>query len=508
MAKKSVQGGYSTETTLAAILAAIGPGPAAEPVKFDLDGVITDVLEDTGTPANNRPLPVKLLSATGDINITANDLNVALSSANDSVEVLQATHDDLNLNANLQIGNVDVSGANEMPITSTTLLTEVTGAAILVDTSSIDGKTPALGQAAMAASVPIAIASDQSTLPVSLASQPLPSGAATEVTLAAILVDTGSMDTALAAIGSDTSSIDGKTPALGTALIASSVPVNIASDQTVPVSASSLPLPAGASTSALQTSSEAILTTIDADTSTLAGTVAGSEQQVDIVASLPAGTNNIGDVDVLSSVLPSGASTSALQTTGNTSLSNIEAQLPATLGQKAKAASLAVTLASDEDPLELTGNVADNAPDSGNPVKVGGRFNATPPTYGDGDRADLQVNSSGELKITGSLSTSVGGLSIIEDFRQNATTTPFVAGTWVEVDASTSADSVFINVSNFTGEVLEIGTGAAASEVKLFSVGEGGEDPLQIEISSGTRVSVRSPDNDATSGNVIVTILG
>jgi len=65
---------------------------------------------------------------------------------------------------------------------------------------------------------------------------------------------------------------------------------------TQPVSASSLPLPTGASTSALQTSSEALLTTIDADTSTLAGTVAGSEQQVDIVAALPTGVNSIGAV--------------------------------------------------------------------------------------------------------------------------------------------------------------------------------------------------------------------
>lgn len=42
-----------------------------------------------------------------------------------------------------------------------------------------------------------------------------------------------------------------------------------------------------------------LLGTIDADTSLLAGTVSGSELQVDIVAPLPAGTNNIGDVDVL-----------------------------------------------------------------------------------------------------------------------------------------------------------------------------------------------------------------
>lgn len=51
---------------------------------------------------------------------------------------------------------------------------------------------------------------------------------------------------------------------------------------------------------------EALLTTIDADTSamntnlaTVAGAVSGTEMQVDIVAPLPAGTNNIGDVDVL-----------------------------------------------------------------------------------------------------------------------------------------------------------------------------------------------------------------
>lgn len=77
-------------------------------------------------------------------------------------------------------------------------------------------------------------------------------------------------------------------------------------------------LPTGASTSANQTTIighldgvEGLLTTIDADTSTLAGTVSGSEVQVDIVGALPAGTNaigklaansgvDIGDVDVTS----------------------------------------------------------------------------------------------------------------------------------------------------------------------------------------------------------------
>lgn len=66
-------------------------------------------------------------------------------------------------------------------------------------------------------------------------------------------------------------------------------------------------LPSGAATSAKQDTIighvdgiEGLLTTIDGDTGTLAGTVAGSEIQADIVGALPAGNNNIGDVDVAS----------------------------------------------------------------------------------------------------------------------------------------------------------------------------------------------------------------
>lgn len=87
---------------------------------------------------------------------------------------------------------------------------------------------------------------------------------------------------------------------------------------TQPVSAASLPLPTGASTSANQTTIighldgvEGLLGTIDADTGSLAGCVAGTEVQVDIVGALPAGANaigklaansgvDIGDVDVTS----------------------------------------------------------------------------------------------------------------------------------------------------------------------------------------------------------------
>lgn len=45
------------------------------------------------------------------------------------------------------------------------------------------------------------------------------------------------------------------------------------------------------------------------------------------------------------------------------------------------------------------GNVASGAADSGNPVKVGGKYNATLPTYTDGQRTETQYGSRGALEV-------------------------------------------------------------------------------------------------------------
>lgn len=47
----------------------------------------------------------------------------------------------------------------------------------------------------------------------------------------------------------------------------------------------------------------------------------------------------------------------------------------------------------------IEGNIADNGADSGNPIKVGGKYNSTLPTYADGDRGNLQIDSRGRLII-------------------------------------------------------------------------------------------------------------
>lgn len=47
----------------------------------------------------------------------------------------------------------------------------------------------------------------------------------------------------------------------------------------------------------------------------------------------------------------------------------------------------------------ISGDVASGSADSGNPVKVGAKYNATQPTFTDGQRADMQVDSRGNLRM-------------------------------------------------------------------------------------------------------------
>lgn len=206
---------------------------AAAPIQFVLDSVDTEVEEDTGTPGNSIPLPVKVLDAAGLVPDFA---------------------------------------------TQTTL-------------AAVNTKLPAQGQALMAASVPVVIASNQSAVPVSgpltdvqlratavpvsgpltdtqlrasavpisAAALPLPSGAATQATLASVETEIGGLTESAPVTDTASSGLNGRLQriaqrltslialiplSLGQKNMAGSFAVTIANDQ------SSLPV-AGATPAAL-----------------------------------------------------------------------------------------------------------------------------------------------------------------------------------------------------------------------------------------------------------------
>jgi hypothetical protein len=199
----------------------------------------------------------------------------------------------------------DVSSSNPLPISlpsgASTSALQTTGNSSL---ASLDGKAPNLGQATMVASVPVVIASNQTSIPSSQ------SGSWT------VVADAGS--------------------------------------GTFNVSASTLPLPSGAATSALQTSGNASLTSIDNKTPALGQALAAASVPVVLTSSQLSTLTPLSSVSVsnfpatqavsaVSLPLPSGAATSALQTTGNTSLSSIDVKTPS-LGQALSSASVPVVL--------------------------------------------------------------------------------------------------------------------------------------------------------------------
>lgn len=337
---------------------------AQSPIAFVLDGVDTEVQESTTVPANTRPLPVKLM----------NDSGVEFGTSTSPIRV-------------------DPTGTTTQPVSAASLPLPAGASTSALQTSgnssltSIDGKLGALGQKLMTGSAPVVIASDQSTLPVSAASLPLPTGASTSA-----LQTSG--NTSL-------SSIDGKLGSLGQKLMTGSAPVVIASDQsTLPVSAASLPLPTGAATEATLSNLNSKVTAVNTGA-------------VTISAALPAGTNNIGDVDVLT--LPS-------IPTGANRIGSIDVNL---------------------------------------------------------DVIDF-------IDTTPVLDTSVTNITAS-------------AGAPLQIVAALAAAVKKIRVNDTTGEFIGIYTGAAASEILQCIAGPGIDGDIEVLMSASERVSVRNMANAAIS---------
>lgn len=116
-------------------------GAVVSAMTFVRDGASQTVTEDTITPANNRPLPVKLTDVTGDLTITANNLDVQMTHAGaspDSIQVGDGTEILL------------ITAAGEANVRSAQL-------------------PAALGQTTIAASTSVTLASDQPAVTVTMA---------------------------------------------------------------------------------------------------------------------------------------------------------------------------------------------------------------------------------------------------------------------------------------------------------------------------------------------------
>lgn len=97
-----------------------------------LDAPTLAALESITVQNGAGAAAVNIQDGGNSITVDAADLDIRdLDSAQDSVEVLQATHDNLNANANLQVGDADVANGNPVPVSDA-------GGSLTVDANNLD----------------------------------------------------------------------------------------------------------------------------------------------------------------------------------------------------------------------------------------------------------------------------------------------------------------------------------------------------------------------------------
>jgi hypothetical protein len=269
-------------------------------------------------------------------------------------------------------------------------------------------------------------------------------------------------------------------------------------------------LPSSAATSALQTSGNATLTSIDGKTPALVG----GRQPVDI-SSLP---------------LPSGASTSALQTTINTTLANgnvntssiatsaalIESKTPTLVSgrqpvdgsgvtQPVSAASLPLPTGASTSANQTALNASVASIDTKTASLVSGRVPVDISTLPLPTGAATQTTLASVLTTLGLSKTK--GKTVPHTTYQDYAATNVTTGAWVQLVASVSANVEELQIFDSSGQTLEIGIGAAASEARLFLIPPGGT-VVQAKILAGARVSIRAVSSLAQSGNLVVNYIG
>ena len=352
------------------------------------DGVQIPITKDTGTPANTVGVPVEIVAASGTpINITAGDINVQLTDLGVNFDAVRLGDGSGNY--------VGINASNEAKVHDADVLAQ---AVLLVakDFATSAKQDTLLAELQLKADL-------TETQPVSLASIPLATGAATEAKQDTQITAAGSTNTKLDTIiakdfATETTlaAMSAKLPAtIGQKAMAASLAVVIASDQsalpvtgtffqaTQPISAASLPLPTGASTEAKQ----------DAEIILIGG----------LTETAPA-------TDTASSGLNGRLQRIAQR------LTSLIALFPTSLGTKTAANSLAVTLSSDQAaiPDAIIAGTITNAQITVGTTAVRATVAGTAPNAA---RKRLSIkpskNNTGAIYYGSSAVTTANGLEII-----------------------------------------------------------------------------------------------
>jgi len=105
----------------------------------------------------------------------------------------------------------------------------------------------------------------------------------------------------------------------------------------------------------------------------------------------------------------------------------------------------------------------------------------------------LQETESGFLKVQEA--APVAG-TLYNDYVGSPVTTL----AWTEISAGIGNDMKFLEIFDSSGSLLELGIGALGAEVRKILIFPGGNGKIPVDIPTGTRLTIRAIDADATVG--------
>lgn len=437
------------------------------PLEFTRNGLPQAVIEDTGTPANNRPLPVKLDGPNGPVTTTVSGPNVSLD-----VNVVSGASSNVNIH----------DGAGN------SLTSQVNGAARALDVG-IDVAGVQVDPRAIRALVP---ATDE-------VKARMEDGAGTALT-STLVAGKQSLDVNVTAGGSSNASVS-------------------ATGAAVPASATYSGMNVAGNLTGLTGTVNGLKVDGSAVTQPVSGTVTANQggapwsQNITQVGGSAVTLGQKTSANSIPTVLASDQSAIPVTQSGTWTVQpgNTANTTPwlATINQGGNSATVSAGGALKVDGSAATqpvsGTVTANqgtSPWVNNITQIGGSALALgQTTMANSVPVVLASNQS-------SVNFSQAGRSKVNLIRNDYSSVNVTTAAYVQLLASTAATINRLDVFDSSGQTLVFAVGAAAAEVDQFYIYPGGNGAVELSIPSGSRLSVKAVSATASVGELDINTFG
>ena len=197
------------------------------------------------------------------------------------------------------------------------------------------------------------------------------------------------------------------------------------------------------------------------------------------------------------------------------SLQTAVSDITGVVGQNTMANSLPVAIASNQSAVPVSGDIAAGSTDSGNPVKVGAKYNATLPTLTDGQRGDLQLDTRGALRTilsTTNSTTSIGSRvdnadavassATADNLKVSSRNSVYNGTTWDRMPGDTTGVKIQDGGNSITVDGTVTSNIGTTNGLALDATLTGGTQTTKVTDGTNT-VGVIKSDGTSAAGNAI-----